>query len=323
MGAVLGNVATVDTARDMDQIRQALGEQRITYIGYSYGTYLGAVYANMFPTHVRAMVLDGVSDPDQPAAQFFLTQARGFDRGIDQFFASCAQRRSCPFYSGGHPAAAFASLARRIQAHPLRVGKRYLGTQQFLGGVTTPLYSDDEATLAKALAAAANGNGAPLLKLNDQGAGRRANGTYSTQGSSTLAIDCLDGRGIDGVRQALALQHRFVTAAPVFGRQILYGAAVCGYWPESPRPPRLPVSAAGAPPILVIGSSGDPITPLSEAVTLAHSLRSGVLLTATTKGHTTMFGNDGSVCNTLGIPYLLTGKPPANGSRCVDHSSNK
>ena len=323
MGAILGNVATVDTARDMDRIRAALGERRITYIGYSYGTYLGAVYANMFPTHVRAMVLDGVSDPNQPEAQFLLTQARGLDRGMDQFFESCAKRRSCPLYSGGHPATAFAALERRVEADPLRVGTRRLGVTQFLSGVTTPLYSNDEATLARALAAAAKGNGAPLLESYDQAAGRRPNGTYSTQSSSEVAIDCLDGRGIDGLHQALALQRRFVAAAPLFGRFILYGSAACGYWPESPRPPRLPVSAAGAPPIVVIGSTGDPITPLSEAVTLAHSLRSGVLLTATTKGHTTMFGAEGTACDALGIPYLLTGKPPANGSRCVSHPSSK
>lgn len=322
MGAILGNVATVDTARDMDRIRAALGERRISYIGYSYGTYLGAVYANMFPTHVRAMVLDGVENPNEPAAQFLLTQARGVDRAMDRFLSGCAKRRSCPFHGDGRPAAAFAALERRIEAHPLRVGQRRLGAAQFLLGVIDPLYSDDTATLARGLAAAAKGDGAPLLKSFDEYVGRRPNGTYSTESSSNTAINCLDGRGIDGVGQALTLQRRFVAAAPLFGRFLLYGNAGCGYWPEPARGPQLPVTAAGAPPIVVIGSTGDPITPYPEAVSLAHDLRSGVLLTATAKGHTSDFGIGGP-CDALGIPYLLTGRPPTNGGRCVAQRSTK
>jgi pimeloyl-ACP methyl ester carboxylesterase len=322
VGAILGNVSTVDTARDMDRIRVALGERRITYVGYSYGTYLGAVYANMFPTHVRAMVLDGVSDPGQSAVQFLLTQARSLDRSMDQFFAECAKQSSCAFHSGGHPAAAFAALTHKIEAHPLRVGARMLGTSQFFFGAENPLYTNDTAKLAKALAAAVKGNGAPLLASYDDYVGRRPNGTYSTELSANTAINCLDGRGINGVGAALAVQHRFVSAAPLFGRFTLYNNEVCGDWPVRPQPPRLPITAAGAPPIVVIGSTGDPVTPYSDAVRLAHELRSGVLLTATSKGHTTNF-LIGGPCDSLGVPYLLTGRPPKNGSRCVAQRSAK
>lgn len=322
VGAILGNVSTVDTARDMDQIRRALGEQRITYVGYSYGTYLGAVYANMFPSHIRAMVLDGVSDPNQSAVEFLLTQARSLDAATNQFLATCAKQSSCAFHSGGHPAAAFTALARKIQAHPLHVGARTVGPTQFYFGVSNQLYGSDQDELAKALAAAVKGNGAPLLKSYDDYVGRHHNGTYTSELAANTAINCDDARGIDGIPAADKLQHRFVTAAPLFGRFTVYNNAVCGDWPVKPDPPRLPVTAAGAPPILVIGNKLDPVTPYSDAVSLAHELRSGVLLTASITGHTSQF-LIGGPCDSLGVKYLLTGSTPANGTRCQAQRSTK
>jgi pimeloyl-ACP methyl ester carboxylesterase len=121
VGAILGNVGTTDTARDMDRIRLAIGAKRINYIGYSYGTYLGAVYANMFPKHVRAMILDGVSDPGESAKTSFLIQARALDKTIDGYLATCAAHPNCAFYSGGHPQAAFDALGRaadRVKRRP-------------------------------------------------------------------------------------------------------------------------------------------------------------------------------------------------------------
>lgn len=145
MRPLLNNVATVDTARDIDAIRAALGEKRVSYIGYSYGTYLEAVYANMFPTRVRAMVLDGVSDPGQGYRTTLLTQARALDVAVDALFRTCGTHQSCPFHSGGHPARAFDALVHRLETRPLAVGHRQLGPTQFFLGVANPLYSDDTA----------------------------------------------------------------------------------------------------------------------------------------------------------------------------------
>ncbi len=315
VGAVLGNVGTVDTARDMDRIRLAIGAQRISYIGYSYGTYLGAVYANMFPTHVRAMILDGVSDPGESAQTSFLIQARALDHAIDGYLATCAGQSKCAFYSGGHPQAAFDALVHRIEVHPIAVGNRQLGPTQFYFGVANSLYGDDQAAVAKDLAAAAAGNGAPLLKQFDDYVGRKPNGTYSTEQSANTAINCLDGRGVGNLSAAQKLEPQFVKAAPRFGRFVLYSNLVCGYWPEKAHPPKLPITAKGAPPIVVIGSTRDPITPYSDAVRLAHELRSGVLLTASNAGHTSNFGIGGP-CDALGTKYLLTGTPPPKGTRC-------
>jgi pimeloyl-ACP methyl ester carboxylesterase len=315
VGAILGNVGTVDTARDMDRIRVAIGAKRINYIGYSYGTYLGAVYANMFPTHVRAMILDGVSDPGESANRSFLIQARALDKAIDGYLARCASQSSCAFHSGGHPQAAFDALVHRIEVHPIAVGNRQLGPTQFFFGVTSSLYGDDQTAVAKDLAAAAAGHGAPLLKAFDDYVGRKPNGTYSTEQSANTAINCLDGRGVGNLAAAQKLEPQFVKAAPRFGRFVLYSNLVCGYWPEKAHPPKLPITANGAPPIVVIGSTRDPITPYSDAVRLAHELHSGVLLTASNAGHTSNFGIGGP-CDAIGTKYLLTGTPPPSGTHC-------
>ena len=315
MGAILGNVGTADTARDMDRIRAGIGAKRISYIGYSYGTYLGAVYANMFPTHVRAMVLDGVSDPGVKPTTSFLVQARALDTAIDGYLKACAAKSTCAFHSGGHPQAAFDKLVHRIEVHPIAVDKRQLGPTQFYFGVANSLYGDDQAAVAKDLAAAAAGNGAPLLKQFDDYVGRKPNGTYSTEQSANTAINCLDGRGVGNLSAAQKLEPEFVKAAPRFGRFVLYSNLVCGYWPEKPHPPKLPISAKGAPPIVVIGSTRDPITPYSDAVHLAHELHSGVLLTASNAGHTSNFGIGGP-CDAIGTKYLVTGTPPPKGTRC-------
>ena len=315
MGAILGNVSTVDTADDMDRIRAALGDRRISYVGYSYGTYLGAVYANMFPKRVRAMVLDGVENPGQSEKTTLLIQARGLETIFDRFVAKCAAQPSCAFHSGGHPGAAFDSLVRRIESKPIAVGKRRLGPTQFFYGVANPLYGDQQGELAKGLAAAAAGNGKPLLKQFDDYSSRKPNGTYSTELSSNSAINCLDGQGLGNIPALQQLEHRFTTAAPRFGRFVLYSNVTCGYWPEKARPPKLPITAKGAGPIVVIGSTGDPITPYASAVALAHQLPSGVLLTASSAGHTSNFGIGGP-CDALGTKALVTGKPPGHATKC-------
>jgi pimeloyl-ACP methyl ester carboxylesterase len=261
------------------------------------------------------MVLDGVSDPGESANTSFLVQARALDKAIDGYLTTCATKSSCAFHSGGHPQAAFDKLVRRIEVHPIAVGNRQLGPTQFYFGVANSLYGDDQTAVAKDLAAAAAGHGAPLLKSFDDYVGRKPNGTYSTEQSANTAINCLDGRGVGSLAAAQKLEPQFVKAAPRFGRFVLYSNLVCGYWPEKAHPPKLPITANGAPPIVVIGSTRDPITPYSDAVRLAHELHSGVLLTASNAGHTSNFGIGGP-CDAIGTKYLLTGTPPPNGTHC-------
>ncbi len=314
-GAILGHVATVDTARDLDQIRQALGEQRINYIGLSYGTFLGQVYANMFPRHVRAMVLDGLSNADLSPRDLLLAQARSVERSVDSFLADCAAHSSCAFHSHGHPASAFDALIARIHAKPLPVGARMLGESQFWGGVLNPLYTDETDQLAKSLAAAATGNGAPLLKAYDDLNGRRSDGAYAEPDQASVAINCDDGLTVGSPGAVPGLESEFRAAAPRAGPYELYGDLQCVYWPEAPSPPQRPVRAQGAPPILVIGTTGDPVTPYENAVEVAHQLASGVLLTNKAAGHTADAGLSGP-CDPVVVPYLVRLAVPRSGTVC-------
>jgi pimeloyl-ACP methyl ester carboxylesterase len=314
LGKALAFVDTTDVARDMDRIRAALGDKQVSYLGYSYGTELGQVYANMFPGHVRAMVLDGVVDLSVRPVQGALSQARGVEQALDRFLAGCAASRSCAFHNGGHSGGAFDRLAARIAARPLRVGSRVLGPTQFWMGVVEPLYSDDDTTLAAALAAAAAGNGAPLLRSADS-YDEWSHGSYGTLLQANQAINCVDGPPLAPPADFPKLAARFRAAAPRYWRFALYASIGCSYWPERPRPPALPIRAKGAPPILVIGTTGDPFTPYHQAVAVSRQLQSGVLLTAVGATHTALAGL-GVPCDSLVIPYLITRSAPRTGSRC-------
>ena len=123
--ALLPHVSTVDTARDLDRLRAALGDRKLTYVGESYGTYLGTLYATLFPHRVRALVLDGAIDPAADGTAVTLGQARGFEHALDDFLADCAKRRGCAFHNGGHPAAAYDALRARAARRPLpRIAQR-------------------------------------------------------------------------------------------------------------------------------------------------------------------------------------------------------
>jgi pimeloyl-ACP methyl ester carboxylesterase len=314
-GAILGHVGTANTARDLDRIRAALGAARISYIGYSYGTYLGQVYAQMFPGRVRAMVLDGVSDADLSPEQMLLAEAKGIEQSLNAFFSYCGDDARCPFHEGGHPAQAFDKLVARINAAPIRVGNRLLGESQFWGGVLDPLYTDQKDALARSLASAGASNGRPLLDAYDQLNDRRANGSYGDVGQAELAINCDDGLSVGQPATVTRLEPVFRAAAPRAGMFVLYGDLGCVYWPEKPSPPSRPIRAQGAPPIVVIGTTGDPVTPYQNAVAVAHQLASGVLLTNQGSGHTAAAGISGP-CDPLVVPYLITGKAPRDGAIC-------
>jgi pimeloyl-ACP methyl ester carboxylesterase len=316
LGRVLGHIATVDTARDMDRIRAALGEERVSYVGYSYGTFLGQAYANMFPKRVRAMVIDGVENASLDPIHASLAEAKSVERSLDAFLKECAADASCAFHGDGQPAAAFDRLAAGVQANPIPVGNRRLGPTQFWFGVLFPLYSGDDDVLATALASAAKGNGSALLKGADQVTGRRPNGTYGTSPQAEQAIDCLDGKGLGRPARFPALEARFHDVAPRAGRFVLYSEFACSYWPEKPRPPKRPVRAPGAAPILVVGTTGDPVTPYGNAVAVARRLDSGILITNDGNTHTAVSALGGP-CDGAVIPYLVKLLVPKRGRHCT------
>jgi pimeloyl-ACP methyl ester carboxylesterase len=313
-GALLPFVGTLDVARDLDRIRAALGDSRLTFIGHSYGTLIGALYAQMYPDRVRAMVLDGAIDPALDTEQMVLDQASGFESVLDQFFSWCASTEACPWPTGSDPTANLASLIDGSRVTPLPAsGGGAAGPGEFYDALLDDLYARSSwPSLGHALAQAAAGNGSDLVAMADT----YARGGSTNGGDVNNAVNCLDhpvGRH-PGAYAALA--SRAATAAPIFGPLLVWGMVQCAVWPVLPTRTPGPVTAAGSPPILVVGTTGDPATPYQWAVALAHQLQHGELLTWEGTSHVAYFY---SPCvRAYDQAYLVSGTPPPPGTTCRD-----
>jgi pimeloyl-ACP methyl ester carboxylesterase len=319
LGDALGYLSTVDSARDMDLVRAALGEDQMTYLGYSYGSQIGSTYADLFPDRVRAFVLDGGIDPSLSSLEANLGQLAGFERSLDVFLEVCAAEERCAFFNDGDPGRAFDALAEQIDAEPIEVGDRLLGPAQFEIGVANTLYAGEAGwgDLAEALADAQDGDGEALLDQFDDYSDRASDGSYDPSLQAFWAIGCLDSAGMGGVRELRELEDEFLDVAPRFGRNWLYGALICSEWPVPPRPAELPIDAPGSAPILVIGTTGDPATPFEQAVALAEQLDSGVLLTNEGEEHLASPGFGINPCaDEIVIAYLVDLEVPAEGTEC-------
>jgi pimeloyl-ACP methyl ester carboxylesterase len=311
--AILPFVGTVDVARDLERLRIALGDPGLTYIGQSYGTLLGATYAEMFPTHVRAMVLDSVIDPALSFNAISLGQAVGFEGVLGSFFSWCAADSSCPWTTTANPTAAVLALIAQSRTTPAPAGGgRTAGPGEVYNALLEGLYAEsDWPTLGDALAADAQGNGAPIVSMSDH---YNANG--STNGSDAgEAIDCLDHPVSRNLKGYATLAAKYGAAAPIFGPLLAWGQAACAVWPVVASRVPAPVRAEGAPPILVVGTTGDPATPYSWAVNLSHELTQGVLLTRDGSDHVAYFY---SSCVRDDVQtYLLGGGSPPPGTTCT------
>jgi pimeloyl-ACP methyl ester carboxylesterase len=313
-GATLPYVGSVDVARDMDRLRQALGESGLTYMGQSYGTLLGATYAQLFPTHIRAMVLDSAIDPALSFDQMTLGQAEGFEGVLNSFFAWCATSPSCQWRPAGDPTSAvLARIARSYIDPPPAGGGRTAGTGELYDALLDGLYSQsDWPTLGAALAADEDGDGSAVVAMSNH---------YSTDGSTNgadaaEAVDCLDHPASKDLASYGALAALFATSAPVFGPLLAWGEAGCAVWPIAPTRTPSPATAPGSPPILVIGTTQDPATPYSWSVSLAHELSQGHLLTVEGSDHVSYFY---SACVRAYVQtYLISLATPPVGATCSD-----
>lgn len=312
-GSILPFVGTVDVARDLERLRIALGDPGLTYMGQSYGTLLGATYAEMFPTHVRAMVLDSAIDPALSFGQITLGQAEGFEGALGSFFAWCGANASCPWQTTDDPTAAVLSLLARSRIAPApAAGGRTAGPGEIYNALLEGLYSEsDWPTLGDALAADAQGNGAPVVAMsNDYIADGSTNGADAGE-----AIDCLDHPVSRDLGGYAALAARYGAVAPVFGPLLAWGQASCAVWPVPPTRRPAPAHAEGSPPILVVGTTHDPATPYAWAVNLAHELSQGVLLTRDGSDHVAYFY---SACVRADVQtYLVGGGAPLPGTVCT------
>ena len=312
-GGTLPHVSTVDAARDLDKVRAALGDERLTYLGYSYGTSLGAAYLDLFPTRVRAMVLDGGLDPALTWDRLLEGQSRGFDRALEAFLADC-ERIRCSYRRAvkGDLGAAYDRLAAEVERGPLSGdATREVGPSAFSLGVGAGLYSRTQGwpAIADALTSAESGDGSLLLALNDSYLDRGADG-YKNVSEANLSVNCIDRPWPRGSAPYLALAERVRRDAPRFGPAIALSGLACSDWPVRPVSTPHPVTGRGAPPVVVIGTTGDPATPYAWSVALADQLESGVLLTYRGDGHT-VYRNGAPDCLRLPVDrYLITAQAP-------------
>jgi len=316
---VLPFVDTASTARDMDLIRQAVGDEELTYLGFSYGTYLGQMYGHLFPTHVRALALDGVLDPTLSANDLLLAQIVGFEQNLQAFYADCRARKSggnpCRYGQSGDPQTKLNALMARLDVNPMRVGTRSLTRGLAVIGVLTPLYDESTWTLLdQALALADQNNGSLLLRFADIYLGRNGNGTYDNQTDANYAINCLDHPVPADIAAYDALGPEFAKASSLFGPATQYSNLLCAYWPIKPKLEPGPLTANGAPPIFLIGGTGDPATPYQWAQAVNKQIPNSVLLTRRGNGHTSY---DASSCaHGLIDAYMINLTLPAQGTVC-------
>jgi pimeloyl-ACP methyl ester carboxylesterase len=316
-GEGLGAFNTEDTARDLDRLRQSLGDDQLTYLGYSYGTTLGSTYAELFPEEVRALVLDGAVDPDATEVESAEGQAQGFEGAFDAFAANCTGLLAgCPL--GPDPRLFVTDLLAQAAATPIpssRQGETRAATPgHVLTGVAAALYDADSwPKLAQDLAAARTGDSAGIFTLADSYNGRYDDGTYSNILDANLAINCADTDETYTEAQVRTYVADWSVQYPLFGASLASSLYTCSVW-DAPRTPLPERDAEGSAPIVVIGTEGDPATPLAGAVDMAGDLDSGVLLTWLGEGHTA-YPKTGCVTSAVNA-YLIDLTVPAEGLTC-------
>ncbi|MCX5393044.1 alpha/beta hydrolase [Streptomyces sp. NBC_00094] len=310
-GTVLPYTTTSATARDLDLIRQVLGDEKLHYFGMSYGTQLGGTYAHLFPKNVGRLVLDAVVDPTADTAGHARHQTIGFQRALDNYLKS----------TGQDPKAGterITRLLRKLDREPLTVGERRLTEGLALTGIAVTLYGQANwSLLTQALEEAERGSGRTLLQLADWYNDRDEKGHYATQSHSQRAISCADSSERPTAAQAKALIPEFRGLSPVFGAFLAWDTAGwCADWPVKGERSTPQASAPGAAPILVVGTTGDPATPYEGAEKMAKELGEGVGVLVTNKGEGHgAYGT--SPCVTKKVDaYFLKGTVPAYGTTC-------
>ena len=312
-GNLIAHVSTTDSARDMDLMRQVLGDTKTHYFGISYGTELGGVYAHLFPKNVGRLILDAVVDPSADMVGHAKNQARGFQRALDDYLESTGQ-------DPDEGSRKIAALLKRIDSEPLPTSSGRKLTQGLaLTGIVVPLYSAQSwPALTGALDAAEQGDGTDLLALSDSYNDRDASGHYGTTTHAQRVISCLDDKQRPTAAQTRKQLPEFRKISPVFGEFMGWDTAGwCHDWPVAGQYDTPEVSASGAAPVLVVGNTGDPATPYEGTRKMADELGKGVGVMLTWKGEGHGAYGSGSDCVDSTVnAYLLDGTVPRDGKVC-------
>jgi pimeloyl-ACP methyl ester carboxylesterase len=314
-GTILPYISTKASAQDINSLRLALGEEKVSYFGFSYGSELGTTWATMFPETVRAIVVDGAVDPNASSTQEGLNQAKGFEGQLSTFLKQCSEKTTCEFHNGGNAEAAFDKLVLDIDTTPLEVSKgRTLVTQGVLfTAVAQAMYSDYYwPQLSEALHDAQLGDGKGILQLYDDYYQRNEDGTYGNELEAFLAISCLDDPGATSIEEVDSRIEEFIAAAPRLGGNFAYGYS-CALWPVK-QADKVTITGKGAGPIVVIGTTGDAATPLESTRNMALGLEQGILIVVEANQHT---GYGANSCVVKAVDeYLIKLTVPTNETNC-------
>lgn len=318
-GELLGHVDTLSAARDLDMLRALLGDRQLNYLGYSYGTLLGAIYAETFPLNVGRMVLDGALDPESSSFDVTLTQAVGFENALRAYLADCLASSDCPFSGSVDSAMAqVGQLLNNLDGAPLVASDgRVLGPDAMVTATIAPLY-DAQAWgyLSDIFTAVQEGTADAAFGAVDWYYNRGEDGTYGDNSTEAFyAINCLDYPAQSDPVQWEADAQELKRQAPVIGSYLAWGDQLCVEWPFHAVRTPAKISARGAGDILVVGTTGDPATPYRWAQNLAAQLDRGHLLTYNGEGHTA-YNKSNSCVNDAVDSFLLRGKVPASDPQC-------
>ncbi|MEU1848338.1 alpha/beta hydrolase [Streptomyces sp. NPDC019990] len=318
---ILPHVRTTDAARDLDLMRQVLGDRELHYFGFSYGTELGGVYAHLFPQRVGRVVFDAVVDPTRNPEQGSLGQAEGFQLALDNYAEDCVSKSGgCPV--GDSPRNVkdrIATLLKDLDRKPIPgVFPRELTQTAATNGIVQALYSQDLwQYLTEGLQQAYDGDGSILLLLSDTMNGRSENGEYDNSTAAHTAISCADAKPRYDAAHVERKLPEFRAASPLFGDSLAWGMTGCTDWAVAGAADHPDVSAPGSAPILVVGNTGDPATPYEGARKMVDALGKGVgvELTYRGQGHGAYDSENKCVQDAVN-GYLLDGKVPPTGTVC-------
>lgn len=306
-GDLLAHLGTRDVARDMDAVRAAMGDEQLNYLGVSYGTSIGLVYAELFPERIRSMIIDGVVDVGSPGVEQATFQASGFERALQSFADDCDARSSCVL--APDTMGAIEDLIAEVEQEPIPASPRDLGPGELSLALAQPLYNQAYwPQFELAIDAALDGDGSGLVALADD---------YLAFGGFDVyfAVNCLDSEWPRDTDEFLADGAEAAQEAPHFGEAIVNDYIRCATWPVEPDP-LSPVTAPEAPPIMVVSTTNDPATPYEAGVDAAERLENGALLTFEGEGHGAV-PQGGSCVDEAVTAYILDLEPPEDGATCT------
>ncbi|MBL1076866.1 alpha/beta fold hydrolase [Nocardia sp. 2] len=314
-GRLLPHLGLFDSARDIDLIRAALGEETLNFLGVSYGGQLGAAYATVFPHRVGRMVLDAPGTPLRTFQRSLLDQAEGSEAALRRFLAFCLSG-SCPL-GATEPEALerVDALLAQADSAPLPTGREPLTRAVAVAALGIGLAAPEIwPQLTTALALALSGDGSELISYADLFTGRAPDGSVSNFAAINTAVNCADYPDVYSADQIRALLPAFAQTSPRFGELTGLRLLECTHWPVH-GVGRDRLDGTGAAPILLLGNLGDPQARYDWVREVADALASGVLLTYDGVGHGA-YGGVNTCVDAVVNAYLDEGTLPAPETRC-------